>query len=321
MPASELLVNIDLFTTFRSSFRQLEGVLAALQLVLAMLGMGATLHARDFKEIVRYRQAILFVLGLQFLIGPFVAAAAGWWLPLPGGVALGILLLAVMPSGSLSNVFTHLGHGNLPLSITATVASTLTCLLCTPLLLDFWGERSLPDTFQLPVFAIVRDVVLYLLLPMLAGMAVRRRFPSLALPFARWAVRASMVVLAIIAIGSVTSGRIDIGFYGWLVPVVLVVFVIVQFIVARGTAWGLGYSAIDSYTLAVEAALRNGNLAILLSSTMFPTASAADQRLGSGALYVALFYGGASLVIALLAVTLERRRHRSLGEPIRPSRE
>lgn len=313
MLTSDAFLVAESIATLRASFRQVEGILAALQLVLAMLGMGATLDLRDFKEISHYRRAILFVLGAQFLLGPLIAAAAGWWLPLPGGVALGILLLAVMPSGSLSNVFTHLGRGNLALSITATVASTLTCLLCTPLLLDLWGAAALPETFHLPVFHIVRDVVLYLLLPMLAGMAVRRRFPGRALPFARWAVRASMVVLAVIAIGSVTSGRIDIGFYGWLVPAVLVLFVFVQFAIVRGSAWGLGYSAVDSYTLAIEAAMRNGNLAILLSSTMFPTASAADRQLGAGALYVALFYGGASLVMAILAVAIERRWHRSLA--------
>lgn len=294
-------------------FRQVEGFLAATQLVLAMLGMGATLRVEDFLAIRERRLAIAFVLVAQFVLCPLAAVFAGRWLPLPAGVALGILLLSTMPSGSLSNVFTYLGRGNVPLSITATVASTVTCLICTPLVLDLLGSAALPDGFRMPTLRIMRDVTLYLLLPVAGGMFVRGRFPTSAASFSKWTIRASMVVLATIVVGSLTSGRIDVWAYGWLVPLVLILFVCVQFALAGACTLVLRYSLTDAYTVAIEVALRNGNLAILLSSTMFPVAAGADDALSAGALYVALFYGGASLIFALVTVGIRHAAARWLG--------
>lgn len=315
---SEFSILADGLGVTLASFRRIEGILAALQLVLAMLGMGATLELYDFRQIARHYRAIAFVLAAQFVLGPLAAVAAGWWLPLPAGVVLGVMLLAVMPSGAMSNIFAHLGHGNLPLSITATVASTITCLIFTPLLLGLIAEAAVPEDFEMPTGRIVRDVALFLLVPMLVGMVVRHRKPQIALPFARWTVRSSLAVLAVIVVGSLGSGRIDVWSYGWQVPVILVGFVFVQFGAARLLTMVLRYSASDSYTLAIEVALRNGNLAILLGSTLFagagaPVLGAGAPDLGAGALYVALFYGGASLVMAMLAVMAERFWKRRRG--------
>ena len=61
--------------------------------------------------------------------------------------------------------------------------------------------------------------------------------------------------------------------------------------------------------------LRNGNLAILLTATMFPVAAASDDDLSAGALYVALFYGGASLIFALITVGIRHALARWLENP------
>ena len=288
-------------------FREYEDVLAALQLVLAMLGMGATLLTTDFVGILQNRRAVMLVLVLQFLAAPFAAAAIGRWLPVPAEVVLGLLVLAVMPSGSMSNLFTHLGHGNLPLSITATVSSTLSCLVLIPWLLGFLAGPTLTGEITVPAGAVARDVILFLLLPMLAGMFIRQLAPQWSPAVSVWAVRASLIVLAAIALGSLGSGRIDVWEYGWSVPALLIGFLVVQFAVARAVTYLLHYSSDDGYTLGVEVALRNGNLAILFSSTLFTSASARADRLSAGILYVALFYGGAALVWAALMIIVQRR--------------
>ena len=83
---------------------------------------------------------------------------------------------------------------------------------------------------------------------------------------------------------------------------------IVQFVVVRLITSRLRYSSADSYTLAVEVAIRNGNLAILLSSTLYAIDSPSAHEIGAGTLYVALFYGGASLFLSLLTIATRRRR-------------
>lgn len=283
-------------------FRQYESSLAAAQLVLAMLGMGATLRGSDFAGILANRTSIVLVLLLQFLIAPLLAAAMANYLPLPPGIAFGIVLLAVMPSGALSNLFTHLGGGNMALSITATIASTLLCLIATPWLLKLLAGWAIEGGIHMPVSAVVKDVSLYLLIPMLIGMYVRKRYQTHAITFSNWMVRLSMIVLLVIVFGSLKSGRIQVWEHGWTVPVLLIGCAIGQYAMTQLVARIAGLRPGDCYTLAIEVSIRNGNLAILLSATLFANATQAEAPISAGALYVALFYGGAALVLAILGI-------------------
>lgn len=291
-------------------FRQYESALAAAQLVLAMLGMGATLRGSDFAGVLTNRTSIVLVLLLQFLIAPLIAAAMANYLPLPPGIAFGIVLLAVMPSGALSNLFTHLGGGNMALSITATIASTLLCLGATPWLLKLLAGWAIEGGINMPVMSVVQDVSLYLLIPMLVGMFVRKRFDAHAITFSNWMVRLSMVVLMIIVFGSLKSGRIQVWEHGWTVPVLLVGCAIGQYAMTQLVTRLIGLCPGDCYTLAIEVSIRNGNLAILLSGTLFANATAAEAPISSGALYVALFYGGAALVLAIVGIWIKLLTHR-----------
>jgi len=283
-------------------FRQYETALAAAQLVLAMLGMGATLVGTDFIGIIANRKSIILVLLLQYAAAPLFATLMVRLLPLPPGIAFGLVLLAVMPSGALSNLFTHLGGGNMPLSITATIASTMLCLISTPWLLDWLAGSAIDGGIEMPVFAIVQDVMLYLLLPMLGGMLVRKYFEFQAIKFSNWMVRLSMAVLAVIVFGSLQSGRIAVWEHGWMVPALLVGCAFGQFAMTDLVTRLMGINSRDGYTLAIEVSIRNGNLAILLSGTLFASASPSQAPISAGALYVALFYGGAALVLAILGV-------------------
>lgn len=281
-------------------FREYESLLAAGQLILAMAGMGATLTIRDFTGIPRRRGAVALVLSMQYLIIPLSVVAIARWLVLPSPVVLGLAVLVVMPSGAMSNLFTHLGRGNLPLSITLTFASTLACLVFTPWLLPRLAGPLLQGEVVIPVALVTRDVAFYLLIPIAAGMAVRRFCPRQAASFSKLAVRASLVVLSVIAVGSLRSGRIDVWEFGWSVPGLLIALLVGQLLATRVAFYGIGYSASDAYALSIEIAFRNGNLAILFSSTLFNTTTTLGHQLSGGVLYVALFYGGASLIAGTL---------------------
>jgi BASS family bile acid:Na+ symporter len=269
--------------------------------------MGATLRAEDFRQIRQRPETLGFVLIAQYLLAPLMALLLAQTLSLPAGISLGLMVLAVMPSGAMSNLFAHLGDGNLALSITATLASMLTCLLVTPLLLQWLGRAALPADFQMPTGEIVDGIVRFLLLPLASGMLVRRWLPRIWVHFSKWMVRASLCVLAIIVVGSLGSGRIEVLGYGLVTPVALILFFLLQFELTRLIASRMCYPPAESYTLAIEVAFRNGNLAILLSTTMYTVDSSVAQQMGAGTLYVALFYGGASLVLSAISVVFRKR--------------
>ena len=132
-------------------FAFVEYYLSIMLLVSAMVGMGATLTVREFRDVYRAPQGVLSVLIAQIIVTPLLAVALAYLLRLPAGVAFGLLLLAALPGGLFSNLLTHLGRGNVALSIAATAVSTLLSRFSTSLVLRVYGATHLPDDFAMPV--------------------------------------------------------------------------------------------------------------------------------------------------------------------------
>jgi bile acid:Na+ symporter, BASS family len=292
-----------------SFYSQIEYPLAATQLILAMAGMGATLTFSQFRAIAWRPHPVGLVLVLQYVVWPVLAALTARAAGVPAGIAVGMVLMNAVPSGALTNVFTYLGHGNVSLSIVMTCASTALCFVATPLALDWL--TALPGNFRMPIDQTLYPVVMFLLLPLTAGALVARYLSRWKHQFSKWAVRASLVPLSLIVIGALGSGRIDVTEYGLGIPVLLVAFILAALILTRRLAMRIGYNWTDAFTMGIEVAVRNGNLAIALVATFFP-ATAQDDPIGRGVFFVALFYGGATMVIALISIV--RRRLLMAGE-------
>ncbi|HEX2475157.1 MAG TPA: bile acid:sodium symporter [Lacipirellulaceae bacterium] len=286
-------------------YAQFEYPLAAAQLILSMSGMGATLTKAQFQAILRRPQPVVLVLALQYLAFPILAAVVARLANLPPGIALGLVLMNAVPSGSFTNVFTYLGHGNVTLSIVMTCASTAVSFVLTPLVIDWLTAAELPEGFHIPLDLTLYPVVMFLLLPLLAGVLVARFWSSQKHAFAKWAVRASLVPLALIVVGALGSGRIDVTEYGWRLPALLVIFVYASLILTRRLSMLVGYNWSDAFTMGIEVALRNGNLAIALAATLFP-ASQVDDPVGRAVFFTTLFYAGTSLVLSMISVARRR---------------
>jgi hypothetical protein len=82
----------------------------------------------------------------------------------------------------------------------------------------------------------------------------------------------------------------------------------------------VGYNWSDAFTMGIEVALRNGNLAIALAATLFP-ASQMDDPIGRAVFFTTLFYAGASLVLSMISVAWRRfQLARLLQKAERPKR-
>ena len=284
-----------------SFYPHIEYPLAATQLILSMAGMGATLSVAEFQGILRRPYPIAFVSVLQYLVVPALAAVMAQLTSVPPGIALGMVLINAVPSGSFTNVFTYLGRGNVTLSIVMTCASTAMCFVTTPLAIDWLTAAELPADFHIPFSKTVYPVVAFLLVPMAAGMWIARLIPKWKHQIANLAVRASLVPLTLIVVGSLGSGRIDVTEYGWGIPIMIVLFVYATIVATRRLALAFGYDWSDAFTIGIEVGVRNGNLAIALVASLFPATSQYDP-IGRGVFFVTLFTAGAMMVIGLLSV-------------------
>jgi BASS family bile acid:Na+ symporter len=81
---------------------------AATQLILAMFGMGATLTPKDFKDVFVEPLAVTSGTVIQLAAVPLATFVFLSAFDINAGVAVGIALIAAIPGGTASNIFTFL---------------------------------------------------------------------------------------------------------------------------------------------------------------------------------------------------------------------
>ncbi|CAA0095857.1 Pantothenate precursors transporter PanS [Halioglobus japonicus] len=282
---------------------------AAFQLVMAMLGMGATLTGRDFRDVVREPRSVTFGLVVQLVLVPLAAFAFLRVLGVSGGVAIGIALIAAIPGGTTSNIFTFFARGNSALSISITGLTTLACLATTPLILAALISDSLPDNFAMPTGQIVNEIAFTLLLPLALGMAYLYMYPEKAVVVSKWCIRASLLGIVLIVIGSTSAGRLNIEAFGLENVLLVVAFTMVLTAMAWLASHLFRLSRPDATAIEFEVIIRNVNLGVLLKASLFPAATAATSHLGDAVLFSLLLYGGLQLIIAAILVPRYRAKH------------
>lgn len=283
-----------------------EYYFARTQLVLFTLGMGMTLSLGDFVEIVRRPRS--FVAGLigQLCVVPFVAVAINALGNFEAGIAIGLILVAAMPGGALSKFFAYLGRGNMALSISLTGVTTLLTLITVPMMLQLLATQYVPDDFAMPVEAIVIDVALCLLLPLAGGLVIARIWPAQHRLLSKICIRIGLVVVIVMVVASLGSGRIHPGQYGWPAPLAIIVFCLVGQQLNMLPFRVLGWPRSDRMAVGIEITMRNMNLALLIKARIFPSVDV----LGDAVLFVILFYAGTAMVIGVPLALNSRRQAR-----------
>jgi BASS family bile acid:Na+ symporter len=282
-----------------------EYTCAALQLVAFMLAMGAKLAPGQFLHVLRKPRSFFVALTGQLLVIPLIAVAINHLAGLETGLAVGLILVAAMPGGTLAKIFTYFGHGNVPLSITLSGVSTLLTLVTVPLMLRLL-TREFPEHLDLPVLKIVTEVGFYLLLPLASSMFVCGRWPALKKPVAAWGVRVGVLIVVFMVAGSLGSGRIHPGTYGWGAPLAIIFFCLLGQQINQVPFYLFRWSRADRMAAGMEVTMRNMNLALLLYASLF----ASNPSIGQEVLFVILFYAATAMIVGLpLAL-----RHRRLGK-------
>ena len=99
--------------------------------------MGLTLDKRDFLRI-REKPVIVFIgVLLQFSLMPLIAVILSYLLKFPNQLTAGMVLVGSCAGGTASNVMTYLAKGDLALSISMTIVSTLIGVIATPSSVSF----------------------------------------------------------------------------------------------------------------------------------------------------------------------------------------
>ena len=219
-----------------------------------MFGMGLTLRARDFEEIVRRPAQVL--LGVVALVHVFA---------LDPMVALGVILVGCCPGGTSSNVMTYLARGDVALSVTITSCSTLLSPLLTPLLLQLYAHTSVDIAAGKMMVSILETV----LLPIVAGVVVNRLFDRHlqllrdALPL----ISVSGIVLIIAIVVALNKSQIAAS--GLIIFGVVILHNLLGYAMGLGVAWFVGMDSAQRRAVMIEVGMQNSALGASLGINHF----------------------------------------------------
>ena len=293
---------------------------AATQLILAMLGMGATLTIKDFGEIAKEPKPFSIGMAIQVMLVPGVTFVylqffGMYHETLAVGVAVGLALCAAIPGGAVSNIFTHFAGGNIALSIAITAVTTIACLMTTPIILNFLITEHMPANFTMPAGKIALDIFLCMLLPLALGMVYLKLYPSTAARLSTFCIRASLFVILLIVIGSLGAGRLDLAAFGLTNILIVLLFICVL------TAFGwliprlMRLEQNDSTAIGMEVTVRSTNLGLLIKASIFPAIVGQPDPMGDTVLFTLLLYGGLMLIISGVLIKINRSHESNVLAP------
>jgi predicted Na+-dependent transporter len=305
----ELMILADETANAATVVNEFEELLLRIFVVTIMFGLGAGLTPKDFGLALRRPWGLVIGWLTQFGIMPLVTYLLIISVLLPFSstegmilVALGALIMGSVPAGTTSNLFTYFSKGNLALSVTMTVNSTLWAFIMTPAALFLYSNFLGLDESLSIEFSELALVIFGLIVPVGLGMLIRRLSANIG------------------AVLELIGGALGLLF----IPFLIIIWVPRNWQLLMTTEWptyavaiGMGLVGItvayyltklfrmhpmNARTVALETGINNGPLAIAVIIAVYIDNPGIDQILLVPALY-SLF-----IVLISTAVTLVFRR-------------
>jgi len=278
------------------------GALHSLNIAIAIVMFGVALEIKlsHFKELLKNPKSPIIGVISQFVVLPFftfllVIALKNYLSPT---MALGMILVASVPGGNISNFMSSLSKGNVALSVSLTAIATLSAIVLTPLNFSFWGKQAihiyaknadhLVRPIEIDAYQMFQTVFIILGIPLILGVFVNSKFPKLTKKILKPIKRLSIVIFVGVVILALKNN------FDHFLRVIEFVFFIV--LLHNALALSLGYSMgyifkrpfADRKTLAIETGIQNSGLALVLifNPKIFPQ----DLQLGGMAI-VAAWWG------------------------------
>lgn len=270
-------------------------------LILMMFSMGLGLTLADFTGLLRSPKLVLTTLCGQLLILPALAVIIGVALNLSAPIAVGLLLVALCPSGSTSNFFCKLGQGNAALSVSLTAIISVVTVFSLPLVLltlsPFLGYEG--SALNLSFLDAIVDIGMHTLLPVTVGMGCRHGFTELSLK-----LEGPVVFLSSLMFGGVIVLLWWQNWEGITQAFALTgASTLLLLFLALTTGWLLGVvikaDLKDRFTMVLEVGIQNGALAFFIAMNLLQDVALVGP---------ATVYTVAMVLVAVPLVFFRRRR-------------
>ena len=172
-----------------------------------MFGMGLGLSGNDFRRVLRRPRAVALGAIGQLVILPAVGLLCAILFKVPPALGVGLVLVTACPGGPTSNFFSLLAGADVALSVSLTAISGVVTVFTIPIIINlalefFMGASS---TLRLPVLETIGQIIAVVLVPIAAGMLVKRRSEARARWLEAIVKKLSIAILAILIVGAVAK--------------------------------------------------------------------------------------------------------------------
>lgn len=279
---------------------------------LVMFSMGLALVPADFRKIAQNRRAYLLgMLSMLVLVPAGGTAFATAFAPTPA-LMMGFILLATCPGGLLSNLLTSLARGDLALSVSLSLSTSIIYIFTLPFIARaalhyVFGESQ---AIAIPLGASLLEIMRVTVFPIACGMLVRAWRPG---PAARWlpvvkqvATIALCIIFGLIVVDNLETLRRSFG----IVLAMVIGMNVTNLAIALLLSWGGRLSRPERIAITIEHLIRQETTAIFVAVTLL---GRTDMSLP---MIINTFVGMFVCVIFISA--LKRRQARGVSLPQSP---
>lgn len=272
----------------------LTEVILPLALALIMFGMGLGLTTNDFTRLFKSPLAIVMGLIGQLVAMPLLALGLCYLLNLPTPIAIGLMILAACPGGTMSNVVSQLAKANLALSVSLTAASTAISIITTPFIIGFAMSQFAPaDDATFSILTTSLGLFFITLVPVAIGIWLRHFKSDFAIKaelfFRRFSLFFMLMMIAALVIKErdlLVSSFNDVF---WACIALNIGSMVVGWLIAKCSKLNLT----DSLTLSIEVGIQNASLAILIAISFL---NKPEYAVTGGVYGLAMFIGPLLLI-------------------------
>jgi len=237
-------------------------------LAIIMLGLGLTLTIGDFTRVLHRPRVVIIALIIQLLILPLVCLGLVELFNLPPVLAVGLLLLAASPGGPGANLYSHLFGGDVALNVSLTAINSVIAVVSLPVIYNLAAAHFMPNDPSLGLqFEKATEVFAVVLIPVAAGMFLRRIRGGLAARMERPVRIGSIVILAVLIVGSIVQNRAVLGQNIGDLAAVTGLFGLISMAAGFALPRALRVDRAQAIACSFEIGLHNGVMAIVIAQT------------------------------------------------------
>jgi BASS family bile acid:Na+ symporter len=146
--------------------------------VLVMLSIGLRVTGRQMLDVLRNRALFIRALVANCVVIPSIGLLLVKVFPLTPDATVGILLLAAIPGTPIALQFTRKAKTRLAFGAVMTFVLTLVSIVLTPLAVEVMPRMAQRN--ERPILNLIASILLYIALPLCAGLWAGQRVPRLA---------------------------------------------------------------------------------------------------------------------------------------------